>query len=158
MGNYIKVPSSSIQHVVYKDNCDEGKVNGQHYFMDINFSRFSITLFLVYEKDSISIDGNLRTSGYGSIGKGSYQNNGWHGFWKQTVVKYYPAVNHLWVTNAPSANHIIPSRITTQNDTDILENVNEYPVHCSCGHCPPAGPECVWVEDRTTFFSVYTPG
>ena len=136
-GNYIQVPSQSTNYVVYKDNCDEGMVNRQQYFMDINNSGFSVTLFSPYKQGAISIKGDVGADGKpgSKLNRGSYKIYGWNGFWKtiteQDQQKGHtyddPGVNHLWITNAHSASHRIPN-LSTGNDTDILENVKGYTV------------------------------
>ena len=137
-GNYIEVPSQSNNYVVYKDNCMTGAVNDQRYSMHMNKSGFSVTLFDTYIHDTISIGGRHsyffdQQTRPRAIGTGSFQIKGWKGFWKTaTGGKYditeFPGLNHLWVTNAPSASHVIPNGRNPIHDDDILNNVNGYTV------------------------------
>ena len=137
-GNYIQVPALSDNYVTYLENCDAGSVNGQQYSMAINGAGISVTIFSNYGQDSIAIGGELGADGEGQAVQGSFESNGWKGFWK-TVNEchpnsgadcdgYDPTLHHLWVTDAPiaSSNHVIAS--DTDNDRDILNMVNGHEV------------------------------
>ena len=133
-GNYIQVPALSTNYLEYKDNCAQGTVNGQQYSMDMNNSGFSVTVFSLYNHNAISIYGETGADGDGTVGTGSYESNGWKGFWKTVTDGYSvtdeedPGINHLWVTNAPSASHMVPFPSDTDDDQDILDSVNGYTV------------------------------
>ena len=137
-GNYIQVPALSDNYVTYLDNCEEGSVNGEQYSMAINGSGYSVVVFRNYGQDSIAIGGELGADGEGQAAQGSFEYNGWKGFWK-TVNEchpmtgdecdgYDPSLHHLWVTDAPidNTNHDIAT--DTDNDRDILNMVNGYNV------------------------------
>jgi hypothetical protein len=137
-GNYIQVPALSDNYVTYLENCGEGSVNGEQYYMAMNGAGISVTLFKNYEQESIAIGGELGADGEGQAVQGSFEYSGWKGFWK-TVNEchpmtgadcdgYDPTLHHLWVTDAPitSTNHDIAT--DTDNDRDILTMVNGYNV------------------------------
>jgi hypothetical protein len=137
-GNYIQVPALSDNYVTYAEKCGEGTVNGQQYSMAMNGAGFSVTVFEKYGQESIGIGGELGADGEGEAVQGSFEYNGWKGFWK-TVNEchpmtgadcdgYDPSLHHLWVTDAPitSTNHVIET--DTDNDRDILNMVNGYDV------------------------------
>ena len=140
-GNCISVPAtptetthcsaiSSSMKVTYKANCETGTVNGESYSMSMMNGGISLLRFQRYTKDTISINGNIGADGTGFIAGGSYTTGDWSGFWKVTwggtTVTPDPGINHLWVTNAPSAIHTYPS--STNWDYDQLSNVNGYEV------------------------------
>jgi hypothetical protein len=133
-GNFIQVPALSTNYVVYTDNCAQETVNGQQYSMDMDNSGFSVTVFSTYNQVAISIGGETGADGYGTVVTGSYESNGWTGFWKTVKDEYEvgddedPGINHLWVTNAPSASHMVPFPDDTDDDQDILDSVNGYTV------------------------------
>ena len=137
-GNYIQVPALSENYVTYLENCREGTVNGQQYSMAINGAGISVTVFRNYQQESIAIGGELGADGDGQATQGSYEHNGWKGFWKivdechpmtgADCNGYDPSLHHLWVTDAPitTADHVIAT--DTDNDRDILNMVNGYNV------------------------------
>ena len=136
VGNCISVPATSTastpcssvtNKVTYKRDCDESTVNGQTYKMWINNNAISVLYFPSYSQNTISINGNLGSDGGGNIASGSYEYNGWKGYWKVTWGQGSdPGVNHLWMTNAPSTVHTFDS--TRQYDYDELLGVNGYSV------------------------------
>ena len=72
IGNMINVPANTSNHVVYLKNCQQGTVNGQPYWMAMNNSGYSVTLFTPYLKDNISISGSLGNDGTAYQRKGSF--------------------------------------------------------------------------------------
>ena len=86
----------------------------------------SITYFLQYSQNTISINGNNGADGHGNVNGGSYNYNGWRGFWKVVYGASDPGINHVWVTNAPHATHTYSS--SSDLDYDRLSNVNGYSV------------------------------
>ena len=88
-GNYIQVPAITDNYVTYLENCDEGSVNGEQYSMALNGAGYSVTVFSNYGQDSIAIGGELGADGEGQAAQGSFEYNGWKGFWK-TVNECHP--------------------------------------------------------------------
>ena len=137
-GNCISVPATSLasthcssisnsKKVTYKENCATGTVNGESYSMSMANNGISVLWFQRYTKDAISINGNLGADGQGALSTGSYTFNGWKGFWKIVWnAGNDPGINHLWVTNAPSALHDYDN--TRHWDWDQLSNINGYEV------------------------------
>ena len=127
VGNMINVPANSSNEVVYLENCQSSTVNGQPYQMALNNSGYSITLFTPYVMENISINGNLGNDGDADQYQGSWEFEGWTGFWK--VVEGTPmnaGVQHLWITDAPNATHEVLSG--SNKDQDVLCNVSGYNV------------------------------
>jgi len=122
-GNFINV---SGHRAVYLDDCDIDTVNGQQYAMELSNEGFSVTLFSPYYKSQISIYGGLGADGQGTVETGSYHWNGWNGFWKVVYIANDPGINHLWVTDAPSARHEVSK--STDDDRDVLSNIYGYNV------------------------------
>ena len=137
-GNYIQVPALSDNYVTYLENCGEGTVNGQQYSMAMNGAGISVTVFSNYGQESIGIGGELGADGDGQTTQGSFESNGWKGFWKiinechpmtgADCTGYDPSLHHLWITDAPvtTTEHVIAT--DTDNDRDILNMVNGYDV------------------------------
>ena len=118
---------SNPKLVTYKDNCAIGTVNGETYEMSLMNSGISVLTFSKYKPDTISVNGNLGADGGGKLSTGSYQYNGWKGFWKIVWRAGSDAgVNHLWVTNAPSARHTFDK--TKVYDLDQLTSISGYSV------------------------------
>ena len=118
---------SNPKLVTYKDNCAIGTVNGETYEMSMMNSGISVLTFSKYKPDTISVNGNLGADGGGKLSTGSYQYNGWKGFWKVVWrARGDAGVNHLWVTNAPSAKHTF--RKTNKFDWDQLSDISGYDV------------------------------
>jgi len=132
-GNCITVPGSSSNgctsnRLTYLQNCGEGIVNGQSYFMSMKNNGISVVYFASYTENTISINGNNGADNGGYVASGSYTYNGWKGFWKVVWYGYGndPGINHLWITNAPNAFHHFAGN--TDNDYDQLLDVNGYQV------------------------------
>ena len=139
-GNCISVPATTVETtscsniesygrklVTYKENCASGTVNGETYEMSLMNSGISVLTFSKYKPDTISVNGNLGADGGGKLSTGSYQYNGWKGFWKIVWRAGSDAgVNHLWVTNAPSARHTFDK--TRAYDLDQLTSISGYDV------------------------------
>ena len=128
--NYGETSCSNIANsklVTYKENCARGTVNGEIYEMSMMNNGISVLTFSKYMQNTISTNGNLGADGGGKLSTGSYQYNGWKGFWKIVWgAGGDPGVNHLWVTNAPSAKHTF--RKTNKLDWDQLTDISGYDV------------------------------
>ena len=119
VGNMINVPANTSNHVVYLRNCQQGTVNGQPYWMAMNNSGYSVTLFTPYLKDNISISGNLGNDGKAYQSTGSFNYKGWKGFWKIVEgTSVNAGVSHLWVTDAPNATHDVMYGGDDENDLE----------------------------------------
>ena len=127
LGNYIKVPSNSSNYVRYLQNCEEGSVSSETYWMAMNPQGISVTLFHLYGEESISVDGGLGLDGHGSVFKGLYAFNGWNGYWKiaHAGSTWEPSLHHLFVTDA-QAIHAVSS--TTNEDFDELTKVKGHTI------------------------------
>merc|ERR1711957_444988 len=108
--------------LTYGDNCAEQNNGEQSYSMDIVSNGISVMLFdEVSPGTSVSISGNLGSDGGGAVGNGAYDYNGWHAYWKQIHSATDSSVTHLWITDAPDAEHVFES--ATNNDVDSLNQV-----------------------------------
>ena len=135
-GNCISIPattyhstscSSILNKVTYKAGCATGTVNGESYSMSLMNGGISVLRFQHYTQDAISINGNNGADGNGHVTNGRYAVKGWNGFWKVVWnAGNDPGINHLWITNAPSALHSFSSN--TDLDWDQLSDVNGYEV------------------------------
>ena len=124
VGNMINVPANTSNHVVYLRNCQQGTVNGQPYWMAMNNSGYSVTLFTPYLKDNISISGNLGNDGKAYQSTGSFNYKGWRGFWKIVEgTSVNAGVSHLWVTDAPNATHEV---MFGDDDDEYDDDYDEY--------------------------------
>ena len=129
-GNYIQVPALTDNYVTYLENCAEGTVNGEQYSMAINGAGYSVLVFTNYGKVSIAIGGELGADGEGLAAQGTFEYNGWNGFWK-TVNECHPntgadcdghdpTLHHLWITDSPIANTSHDIATDTDDDRDVL--------------------------------------
>jgi hypothetical protein len=121
-GNQVSAGGSAL---TYGDNCETQNSGGQSYSMDIVSNGISVMLFdEVGPGTSVSISGNLGSDGGGSVGSGAYDYDGWHAYWKQIHSATDSSVTHLWITDAPNANHVFDSG--TYDDTDAVNNVGGF--------------------------------
>jgi len=81
--------------------------DGQVYSMDVVSNGISLMTFDQIHGSIAVTDHNDRTIG----STGSYNYNGWRGFWQQTHSTTAPSVTHLWITNSASAVAAPPTGI-----------------------------------------------